>query len=43
MTSYPMFAARNVVAGLLRESVMLRCAQSCSPVDKQRTSRERGC
>jgi hypothetical protein len=30
------------LAGLLRESVVLRCAQLCSGVDLQRTSRERG-
>src|SRR6266850_7032128 len=34
---------RQMLAGLLRESVVLCCAQSCSAVDKQRTSRERGC
>src|SRR5450631_435102 len=33
--------SRRMLAGLLRESVVLRCAQSCSAVDKQRTSRER--
>ncbi len=31
------------VAGISRESVLLRCAQLCSGVDLQRTSRERGC
>lgn len=32
---------RQKLAGVLRDSVLLRCAQSCSPVDKQRASRGR--
>ena len=36
-------ADRKALAGLLRDSVVLRCALSCSAVDKQRTSREQGC
>jgi hypothetical protein len=33
----------HVVAGVLRDSVVLCCASPCSGVDLQRTSRERGC
>jgi hypothetical protein len=32
-----------MLAGVLRESVVLRYASSCSGVDLQRTSREQGC
>jgi hypothetical protein len=32
-----------MLAWFLRDSVMLRCASSCSAVDKQRTSGKRGC
>jgi hypothetical protein len=33
----------RMLGGLLRESALLCCAQSCSAVDKQRTSREPDC
>jgi hypothetical protein len=42
-TLFPLIIARyDELAGVLRESVVLRGAQSCSAVDKQRTSRGGG-